>query len=220
MSRTLHGSFSKLYATFTKRRNARQFTIWYESVSFRLRSSVVLSRRSFYHRHPPHQFDVVTPPPSRVGTPVSERTATPFLDERGPKTQLVLLNRKSSLRSVSRFSNYCFFPPPILTPPTLRTTGETTADAMVAETEACNDRVLLKTEDTRSGRHDDGKHGLIAVIASPLQISFVKLLSSYITHMRPLPPLLATVSSLYLIHATFLSLCSTFFASCLKQVSR
>jgi hypothetical protein len=32
---------------------------------------------------------------------VSERTATPFLDERGPRTQLILLNRKSSLPSVS-----------------------------------------------------------------------------------------------------------------------
>jgi len=46
-------------------------------------------------------FDIVTPPPSRVGTPVPERTATPLLDERGPKTQLILLNRKPSLRSVS-----------------------------------------------------------------------------------------------------------------------
>lgn len=48
-------------------------------------------------------FDVVTPPPSRVGTPVPvpERTPTPLLDERGPKTQLILLNRRSSLRSVS-----------------------------------------------------------------------------------------------------------------------
>jgi len=45
-------------------------------------------------------FDIVTPPPSRVGTPVSERAVTPLHDERGPKTQLVLLNRKPSLRSV------------------------------------------------------------------------------------------------------------------------
>jgi len=45
-------------------------------------------------------FDMVTPPPSRVGSPVSERTTTPVLDERGPKTQLILLNRKSSLPSV------------------------------------------------------------------------------------------------------------------------
>jgi len=44
-----------------------------------------------------YMFDIVTPPPSRVGTPVSERTATPFFDERGPKTQLVLLNRRPSL---------------------------------------------------------------------------------------------------------------------------
>ena len=49
------------------------------------------------------QFDVVTPPPSRVGTPEPERTATPLLDERGPKVQLILLNRQSSLRSVSVF---------------------------------------------------------------------------------------------------------------------
>ncbi|KAF9651424.1 hypothetical protein BDM02DRAFT_3126956 [Thelephora ganbajun] len=45
-------------------------------------------------------FDIVTPPPSRVGTPVPERTATPFLDERSPKTQLFLLNRRPSLPSV------------------------------------------------------------------------------------------------------------------------
>ena len=63
------------------------------------------------------QFDIVTPPPSRVGTPVQERTVTPFLDERGPKTQLVLLNRKSSLRSVSFFFFFSNFRA-ILTPTT------------------------------------------------------------------------------------------------------
>jgi len=86
--------FSKLYATFTKRRNARQSTIWYERLfCVGERDPLVLSS--------PIQFDVVTPPPSRVGTPVPERTATPLLDERGPKTQLILLNRKSSMPSVS-----------------------------------------------------------------------------------------------------------------------
>lgn len=62
------------------------------------------------------QFDVVTPPPSRVGTPVPERTVTPLLDERGPKTQLVLLNRKSSLRSVSVFPSVFLLFSAILTP--------------------------------------------------------------------------------------------------------
>jgi len=47
-----------------------------------------------------YMFDIVTPPPSRVGTPVPERTATPFLEERGPKIQLVLLNRRASLQYV------------------------------------------------------------------------------------------------------------------------
>ena len=40
-------SFSKLYATFTKRRNARQSTIWYETAPRRKRKAVVLSEPSY-----------------------------------------------------------------------------------------------------------------------------------------------------------------------------
>lgn len=107
-----------------------------------------------------------------------ERTATPLLDERGPKTQLILLNRKSSLRSVSvrpELSPSCretFLSPP-------RLAGENTPGPVVAETEACDYRVILKAEDRRTRPHDDGKHELSfrAILASPLQLSFVKLLS-------------------------------------------
>ena len=137
------------------------------------------------------QFDVVTPPPSRVGTPVPERTVTPFLDERGPKTQLILLNRKSSLRSVSVISQLfgIFSTPPL--------TGETATGTMVAETEACDCCVLFKAEACGTGPHD-WKHELSFAPLLQLPLFNFRLSNCfrsklYIT-MRPL--LLVTVSSL------------------------
>jgi len=132
---------------------------------------------------PAIQFDIVTPPPSRVGTPVSERTTTPFLDERGPKTQLILLNRKASLPSVSLFS--AVTPPPSshFKPNSLK--GEATTSTVVAETEACNDRSLFKAEDSRT-RPRDKKHELSFTSLQLLFFNFrlSNCFRSPVTHKR------------------------------------
>ena len=68
-----------------------------------------------------------------------ERTATPFLDERGPKTQLILLNRRASMPHVS-------LSPPLPLYSLSPLAGEVTPGTVAAETEACDGHRLLKTE--------------------------------------------------------------------------
>ena len=60
--------------------------------------------------------------------------------------------------------------------------GEATPGTMVAETEACNGRSLLKTEGLGTRPHDE-KHELkFCVTSASFQVSFVKLLSFPVLH--------------------------------------
>lgn len=146
----------------------RQSTIWYEWLFRRKRRT-----RPSYLNCPLAQFDVVTPPPSRAGTPAPERTATPLLDERGPKTQLILLNRRSSLPSVS-------LSPSIFRPLLNRLAGEVAPGTVVTETEASNDNSVLQAKGRGPRLHDE-KHELSS---TPLLLLFFNFRLSHCFRSR------------------------------------